>query len=355
VQYTVYRSTDGGKNWTKFNGGLTKALPFLVRLIREEAAAAPDSFLTFSAPAAVFQSVAGADWSDISGILHWKDPLGAGVGDFVGFTTPTGGSIGLRNLATHPGRAGVYGAVSNKYAYLTTDGGANWNVSKQAKVPGSTLGAYGLSSIAFDPADLTGQTYYMTSKAMSITDDAGSTSQPMPESFGHLYKTSDGGASWISLAARPASAGGLPFVPVGIVKVDPNDPQTLYVGTEIGLYRSIDGGQNFSRFGAGSMPMVDVTDLCITPASKRLSVATFGRGFWQISTDLSTNPAGVKGRGDTNFDLRVDGSDLLDLADAFLGTQVSATYRYQADMVGATNLVDDADLTAMLAKFGGQP
>ncbi len=30
-------------------------------------------------------------------------------------------------------------------------------------------------------------------------------------------------------------------------------------------------------------------------------------------------------------------------------------YRYQADLVGSINLVDDADLTAMLSKFGGQP
>jgi hypothetical protein len=92
-----------------------------------------------------------------------------------------------------------------------------------------------------------------------------------------------------------------------------------------------------------------------TLASKRLTVATFGRGFWQISTDASANPAGVKGRGDTNFDLRIDGLDLIDLADAFSSTQASPMYRYQADLVGSVNLVDDADLTAMLSKFGGQP
>jgi hypothetical protein len=41
VQYTVYRSTDGGKNWAKFNGGLTKPLPFMVRLPSSRALPAP--------------------------------------------------------------------------------------------------------------------------------------------------------------------------------------------------------------------------------------------------------------------------------------------------------------------------
>src|SRR5439155_18111479 len=115
-----------------------------------------------------------------------------------------------------------------------------------------------LSSIALDTNDQTGQTYYMTSMTMTLTDDAGSAIQPMPESFGHLYKTSNGGASWGSLGAKPVAAGGLPFVPIEIVKIDPKHPHTLYVGTEIGLYRSTDGGQNFSRFGAGSLPLVEV-------------------------------------------------------------------------------------------------
>ena len=64
---------------------------------------------------------------------------------------------------------------------------------------------------------------------------------------------------------------------------------------------------------------------------------------------------GVKGRGDTNFDLRVDGQDLIDLADGWHSRQDSALYRYQADLTGSETTIDDDDLTALLAKFGGQP
>jgi len=355
----IWQSNDGGQNWTKFTTGMLSGPPFLVRIARDEAASA-DTFLTFSTPAAMYSSSGGNAWTNISGTLHWTSPAQGGPATTSGFTTPTGGTISLRNVAAHPNKSGLYGAVSNKYAYVTTNGGTDWNVSVQAKVPTSVpncpgCGAYLLSSIALDPTDQTGQIYYITSKSMSVTDDLGTNVAPMPSSFGHLYKTIDGGLSWTSLGAQATTQGGLPFVPVSIVKVDPNDRLTLYVGTEIGLYRSSDGGQNFTRFGASSLPDVEVTDVCISATSKRLVAGTYGRGFWEISTDASNDPAGVKGRGDTNFDLVVDGQDLIDLADAFGSTEASSFYRYQADLVGTVNLVDDNDLTALLAKFGGQP
>ena len=347
----LLRSTDGGQSFSRFQTGLTSGLPFFVRVARDEAAAAPDVFLTFTDPAAVYRSSGGSSWADVSGQLHWKNP----VATVNGFTVPGGGAIGLRNIATHPKKTGLWGAVSNKYAYVTANGGADWNVSLQPKPTGNTAGVYKLSSIAFDTADQSGNTYYVTTATSDTLVDDASNLVPAPASFAHLYKTADGGATWSTLGDKAVASGGLPSVPANIIKVDPSDANTLYLGTEIGLYRSTDGGANWSRFGGNSLPLVSVSDLCITASSKRLTAATYGRGFWQISTDASVNPAGVKGRGDTNFDLRVDGRDLLDLADAFGSTQASANYRYQADLTGTTNAVDDADLTSMKSKFGGQP
>jgi hypothetical protein len=63
----------------------------------------------------------------------------------------------------------------------------------------------------------------------------------------------------------------------------------------------------------------------------------------------------VRGNGDTNFDGRIDGEDLIDLADGFGATQASPAYRWQADLVGTSNLIDQSDLNALLARFGGVP
>jgi len=59
--------------------------------------------------------------------------------------------------------------------------------------------------------------------------------------------------------------------------------------------------------------------------------------------------------GDTNFDSRIDGEDLIDLADGFNTDQSNPRYRWQADLVGSVNQIDQADLNALLAKFGGRP
>ena len=344
----ILRTVDGGANWAEFVAGLQYELPFLVRLQRDAAAAGPATFLTFTGVArtasgtvlqgSVFRTVSGADWTDVGRLLHWQ------TGETTqGFLAPTGAAIELRNLGTHSA-ASVWGAVSNKFAYVTANGGADWTVSKQPALPGAAAGAILLSSIAFDPSDPSGRSFYLTSRTMLLDDGT-----PLPKEMGRLYATADGGATWSFLTA------GLPDVPFEIVRVDPGDPSTLYVGTDAGLYRSTDRGKSFQRFGGESLPLVRVTDLCISPQSRRLTVSTFGRGFWQIDTAADGDPAGVKGNGDTNFDQRLDGFDLMDLADALGATQASDRYRAQADLVGATNLVDDADLAAFLLRFGGSP
>ena len=100
---------------------------------------------------------------------------------------------------------------------------------------------------------------------------------------------------------------------------------------------------------------MEVRDLCISPGSQRLTAATYGRGFWQINTAAAASPAGVRGLGDTNFDSRIDGEDLIDLADGFGASQSSPVYRWQADLVGTSNGIDQGDADALLAKFGGRP
>ena len=93
----------------------------------------------------------------------------------------------------------------------------------------------------------------------------------------HLWKSTTFGASWTAI-----DGGGFPTgVPVNIVRSDPTDPAVLYAGTHLGVYRSPDGGTTWARFGAG-MPLVEVTDVYLSPDASLMRASTYGRGFWEL-------------------------------------------------------------------------
>ena len=64
--------------------------------------------------------------------------------------------------------------------------------------------------------------------------------------------------------------------------VEECDAGTLFAATDLGVYRTTDGGAHWTLFGS-HLPQVRVTDLYIPPDGSFLRVATYGRGVWEIS------------------------------------------------------------------------
>jgi photosystem II stability/assembly factor-like uncharacterized protein len=93
-----------------------------------------------------------------------------------------------------------------------------------------------------------------------------------------LFKTTDYGESWVSLT------GNLPEKPVNVVFEDCKNPNLLFVGTEQGVYVSINGGGKWLPL-KNNMPWVKVTDLLVHPRENDLVVGTYGRGLY--ITDIS--------------------------------------------------------------------
>ena len=88
-----------------------------------------------------------------------------------------------------------------------------------------------------------------------------------------VYKTTDYGATWTSLAA------GLPEGPVNVVREDAKNPNLLFAGTDFGVTISIDGGKAWLHLKNG-LPTQPVHDLKIHPREADLIVATHGRGAY---------------------------------------------------------------------------
>ncbi len=95
----------------------------------------------------------------------------------------------------------------------------------------------------------------------------------------YVYKTTDYGQTWTSLTTD-----GLKGY-AHVVREDLVDPNLLFVGTEFGLFLSVDGGKNWAQF-TGKLPNVAVRDVFIHPRESDLAIATHGRGIY-ILDDLT--------------------------------------------------------------------
>ncbi|MEO8440611.1 MAG: sialidase [Spartobacteria bacterium] len=96
----------------------------------------------------------------------------------------------------------------------------------------------------------------------------------------YVYKTSDYGQTWTPLAT-PQDAKGIRGH-AHVIKEDLVKPNLLFLGTEFGLYVSIDGGQNWAQYKGSHFPAVPVRDLVIQPRTNDLVLGTHGRGIWII-------------------------------------------------------------------------
>ena len=88
-----------------------------------------------------------------------------------------------------------------------------------------------------------------------------------------LFRSDDYGASWVPIQ------GNLPAENPNTVREDPVNPELLYVGTDLGLFASVDGGRRWEVL-TGGLPHVPVHDLVVHPKTGDLVAATHGRSVW---------------------------------------------------------------------------
>ncbi len=94
----------------------------------------------------------------------------------------------------------------------------------------------------------------------------------------YVYKTTDYGKTWAPIVAPTGDVRGFAHV----VKEDLVNPNLLFVGTEFGLWVSLDSGKQWAQYKGGDLPSVPVRDLAIHPWDNDLVIATHGRGIWII-------------------------------------------------------------------------
>ena len=94
----------------------------------------------------------------------------------------------------------------------------------------------------------------------------------------YVYKTTDYGKTWTALGTQDSGVRGYAHV----IKEDPVNRNLLFLGTEFGLWISVDGGAHWAQYKGAGFPAVAVRDLVVHPRESDLVMATHGRGMWII-------------------------------------------------------------------------
>ena len=94
----------------------------------------------------------------------------------------------------------------------------------------------------------------------------------------HVFRTTNFGATWSRIPTRESGVRGYAHV----IKEDPVSPRLLFLGTEFGLWVSIDGGEQWAQYKGTNFPAVAVRDIVVQPRESDLVLATHGRGIWII-------------------------------------------------------------------------
>ncbi|MBS1240601.1 MAG: hypothetical protein H6R40_28 [Gemmatimonadetes bacterium] len=220
--HKVYRSTDRGYHW---------------------AAISPDLTLGWDRDTLELMGIKGKDVriAQNDGVDAW----------------PT-----LFTLAESRMKAGmIWTGSDDGQVHVTRDAGATWtNVT--GKIPGAPRLAY-VSKV--EPSKFAEGTAYVTFDGHRTGD------------FGtYAYATTDYGASWKSIAGN-LPAGQI----VRTITEDLKNADVLYLGTETGLWVTLDRGKTWHRVRA-NLPTVPVYEITLHPRENDMILATHGRAIWVL-------------------------------------------------------------------------
>jgi photosystem II stability/assembly factor-like uncharacterized protein len=153
------------------------------------------------------------------------------------------------------------------------DGGQTWT-NLITKIPGVPKGTWVAAIAASRHA---GGTVYVAFDGHQADDYTN-----------YLFKSTDFGETWTSIVSNLP-----PERAIHAILEDTKNPSVLYLGTEFGLYSTIDGGGSWFSM-RNNMPTVPVNDLTLQVRENDLVLGTHGRGIWimdQVNALQEMTPA----------------------------------------------------------------
>jgi len=194
----------------------------------------------------VFKSTDRGDrWKVISG------DLAAGV------DTPNLRYKAITTLAESKLQRGrLYAGTDNGYLFRTDDDGKKWEPIS------SGLPQCEFTRVFASPHKT--ETVFVTLSGKAIDDFSP-----------YAFRSDDLGKTWNSIAH------GLPLETVNVILEDPNVVNRLFIGTDLGVYVSKNGGESWESL-CNHLPAVSVHDLFVHPTENKLVIGTHGRSVFVL-------------------------------------------------------------------------
>ncbi|MEL7121443.1 MAG: glycosyl hydrolase, partial [Bacteroidota bacterium] len=217
----VFKSTDMGDSWKKISGDLTRQI---------DQNSLPMMGKMWP-PEAVAKNLSTSKFGNIFALS--ESPLQQGM---------------------------IYAGTDDGLIWITENDGGDWTkYDKFPGVPDTTFVNYVLPSM------------HDANTVYACFDGRKNSSDFTP----YLIKSTDKGKTWTSIASN------LPSGTVYVIQEDHENPNILFIGTEWGVWTTIDGGKKWVQLKKG-LPTIQVKDLTIQRRENDLVVATFGRGFYVL-------------------------------------------------------------------------
>lgn len=250
VNLHIYKSTNGGLTYLNAITGLTDAdngsvTNFIAPFVMDPNSSA----ILIAGGTTIWRTTNSAgSWSSI------RPPVS-------GFSNPICSAIAIAKGNSNV----IWVGYANGLVSKTTNGGSSWvNVSVGSAIPGSFV-----TSIAINPQN---------SNEVFVSVGGFQTNT--------LWFTADGGSTWTQ--RRGTSPTWIPAVQINSVTFHPNNPDWVYVGTDLGVLASEDRGLTWNRTplfgGAGNNdgPVNVEVDQVFFDGGETLYAATHGRGMWRV-------------------------------------------------------------------------
>jgi hypothetical protein len=291
------KTTDAGATWADVRNGIPAT----------EDSETDTPWVACPDDANVFATITDNVWRTNDGMGLWTanspDPLeGTGVfGTAVAFA-PAGHACGT-----------YFAGFFDGALWRTTDGGVSW--SHITTFPGI------VGDLRFDPR-------------------APSTLWAAIQGFGmvHVWRSTNAFDPTPAWAARDSS---VPDTPASAVAVDPRRPGVVWLGTDLGVFRSDDDGVSWTPFTTG-VPRAIVTGFAVGDPSREVFAFTYGRGAFRLIPDcggacppVASSLVAAKGASDVTFSWSAVSCSTLDEYVVYGASSYSAPFPSGWTVVGS--------------------